>query len=205
MLRSFCLALTTALRNVLGAPKPVRRGRERYLLPAEWSRVKALFDQACPKVRIYFYILILEGPRMSEARYMQWSHIDLHAGLWYKPTTKNGKAQTLALSHQACELLNTLPRIGAYVFPGERPDLPWSKTAVAYHWYKIRKAAGCPDVQIRDLRRTCASWLAMDGASTVTIQNVLNHSSLAVTQVYARLDQSAVRAALNRHAARLLA
>jgi len=182
----------------------IRHTRERYLLPKEWARVKALLDRKPPKVRVYFYVLILEGPRMSEARLMEWAHVDLQAGLWYKPITKTRKAQTLALSHQACYLLETLPRTSRYVFPGESEHVPWSPTAVLYHWYKIRAAAGCPDVQIRDLRRTCASWLAMQGESTLIIQNVLNHSSLAVTQVYARLDQRSVRQALDRHGARLM-
>jgi len=167
--------------------------------------VKAILDQKSLKVRVYFYLLLLEGPRMSEARFMEWAHVDLQAGLWFKPITKTRRAQTLALSQQACLLLDTLPRVGPYTFPGETPAVPWSPTAVLYHWYRIRAEAGCPDVQIRDLRRTCASWLAMQGESTVTIQNVLNHSSLAVTQVYARLDQRSVRGALDRHGERVLA
>lgn len=183
---------------------PTRHARERFLLPIEWQRVRTVLDQQPLKIRIYFHLLVLEGPRMSEARTMEWSHVDLASGLWYKPRTKTGRSQTLALSPHTCALLGQLPHTEPYLFPGEWPTQPWSRTAVEYHWRKVRRLANLPDVQIRDLRRTCASWLAMQGASTVTIQNVLNHSSLAVTQIYARLDQDAVRAALTRHAERIL-
>ena len=185
------------------AHKPVKSERSRYLLPHEWSKIKAVLDHHPLKVRVYFYILLLEGSRMSEARHMQWGHLDLKDGFWYKPITKTKRAQTIALSQQACLLLGALPRRGSYVFHGERPDLPWSQTAVEYHWRKIRREAGCPDVQIRDLRRTCASWMAMRGESTLVIQQILNHQSLAVTQVYARLNNESVRAALTRHAERV--
>ena len=184
--------------------RPEKRARERYMLPEEWHRIKAILDQSTPKVRVYFYILLLEGPRMSEARYMEWSHVDLDGGIWRKPVTKTGRSHTIALSQWACQLIDELPRRGRFVFHGESPDLPWSRTAVLWHWRKIRKACGCEDLRIHDLRRTCASWMAQHGENLFTIQKVLNHSSLAVTSVYARLDQKAVRAALNRHAERVV-
>ena len=102
--------LITWLRRFmsLGArvPQPLKHGRERYLLPQEWAQIKLCLDRACPKVRIYFYLLLLEGSRMSELRYVEWRHLDLQAGLWYKPITKTKRAQTLALSVQACHGAN---------------------------------------------------------------------------------------------------
>ena len=198
------------LKSVLASltpPCPVKsekRARERYLLPQEWERIRCFLDTQPPKVRVYFYVLLLEGPRMSEARYMEWSHLDLEGGLWYKPVTKTGRSHTIALSQWACQMINELPRKGRFVFYGEIPDVPWSRTAVLWHWRKIRKAADCLDVQIRDLRRTCASWMAQHGENMFTIQKVLNHSSLAITEVYARQDQTAVRKALDRHAERVV-
>ncbi len=185
--------------------RPTRHARERFLLPIEWHRLKAVLDEQPPKIRIYFYLLVLEGPRMSEARTMQRNHVDLAAGLWHKPTTKSGRSQILALSPQTCALLAQLTCSGCYLFPGESNEQPWSRTAVQYHWRKIRRLAQLSDVQIRDLRRTCASWLTMQGESLMVVKDILHHSSVATTQIYARLDQRAVRAALTRHAERILA
>jgi integrase len=186
-----------------------RPSRERFLLPVEWFRIRTELDRQPVKVKVYFSLLVLEGPRMSEARVMQWGHVDLVAGLWHKPKTKNGKSQMLPLSEAACGLLDSLPRDHRYVFHGDShhtgtKDGPWCRTSVFFYWRRIRAAAGVPDVQIRDLRRTCASWMAMNSENIAVIGKVLHHSSFQVTQVYARLDMEAVRAALTRHAARVL-
>jgi hypothetical protein len=59
-------------------------------------------------------------------------------------------------------------------------------------------------VRIHDLRRTCASWLAINGSNLPVIQSILNHRSLSSTQVYARLSVAPVRLALDDQAARML-
>jgi len=186
-------------------PKPLtkRRPRERFLLPHEWVTLRPILQEQPPKIRVYFSLLLLEGPRMSEAREMQRSHVDLSQGIWHKPTCKNGRRQILALSPTSCTLLSGLPNRGPYFFPGESPVVPWSRTAVEYWWRKIRKEAGCHDVQIRDLRRTTATWLSMNQENLVTIRDILHHSSLSTTQIYARADQASTRAALTRHAERM--
>ncbi|HEU0068474.1 MAG TPA: tyrosine-type recombinase/integrase [Nitrospiraceae bacterium] len=71
-------------------------------------------------------------------------------------------------------------------------------------WQRIRTAAGLPDVTIHDLRRTCASWLACHGDNLAIIGNVLNHSTLAHTAIYARLNISPVTRALEEYSAQIL-
>ena len=58
------------------------------------------------------------------------------------------------------------------------------------------------DVTIHDLRRTCASHLAIEGENLPIIQHVLNHSGLAHTARYARLNTKAVDRALQAQADR---
>ena len=196
--------LLSSIVLCFSSPPKRRHPRERFLLPKEWHALRHVLDAQPDKVRIYFYLLLLEGPRMSEAREMQVCHLDLEAKLWYKPKTKNGHSQVLPLSPQSCQFLAQLPAIGRYVFPGATPNVPWSRTAVEYWWRKIRRQADLLDVQIRDLRRTCASWMTMHGENLKVIQTLLDHRSLQTTQIYARLDQGTMRVALSKHAERLL-
>lgn len=185
-------------------PQPKRIARERFVLPAEWVTIRPILA-ACPdKVRIFFTILFMLGCRRDELRTVRWAELDLQAGLWHKLKTKNGKRQMLPLSPEACALLASLPHSSPYVFSGKTMIAPWSRTAVKYWWRKIRWASGCPDVQIRDLRRSCASWMTMHGENLKVVQTVLDHSSLSTTQIYARLDLRTVKDALARHAKRLL-
>ncbi|HSL04211.1 MAG TPA: tyrosine-type recombinase/integrase [Nitrospiraceae bacterium] len=85
---------------------------------------------------------------------------------------------------QAVEALATLPRNPEWVFPGDSGK-PWSLGSVQKVWYKIRRQWNIEDVTIQDLRRTCASYLAIKVENLPTIQSVLNHKSLAHTAIYA--------------------
>jgi integrase len=196
--------LTTCFAILLNRPRWTKRPpRERFLLPQEWARLRTVLDEQPDKMRVYFSLLLLEGPRMSEARLMQREHVDLVQGIWHKPTTKNGRRQILALSTHTCTLLAELLDTGPYFFYGKSPAVPWSRTAVEVRWRKIRRQAGCHDVQIRDLRRTCATMMVSSGENLMVIKEILHHSSVSTTQIYAKADQTTTRAALTRHAARL--
>jgi len=61
-----------------------------------------------------------------------------------------------------------------------------------------------PDLRIHDLRRMCASWLAINGENLPVIQRTLNHASLQSTQIYARLDTAPLRRALEDQSIRML-
>lgn len=83
--------------------------------------------------------------------------------------------------------LRALPRVNQWVFPSAPNPLnhfqsgEWSVTAVEHAWQKIRRRVGLQDVRIYDLRRTAASWLAINGSNLPVIQQMLNHRSLSST------------------------
>ena len=52
----------------------------------------------------------------------------------------------------------------------------------------LSDAAGLPDVRIHDLRHTYASLLINNGVSLYEVQELLGHSSSAMTQRYAHLQ-----------------
>jgi integrase len=62
---------------------------------------------------------------------------------------------------------------------------------------KIDAASVCfADLWMHDLRRTLASWQASTGANLVAISKTLNHSNVATTSIYARLQTDPVRQAI---------
>jgi hypothetical protein len=71
-------------------------------------------------------------------------------------------------------------------------------------WARIRKAAGVPDLQVHDLRRTLGSWLAASGYSLPLIGRALNHSNVSTIAIYARLNLDPVRQALEQNATLML-
>jgi integrase len=171
--------------------------------------LKSLAEEI-PRVETFFLCLLLTGARRDEARLMQWTHLDLERALWHKPTTKTGVPHTVPLPAQLVTWLRALPRVNQWVFPSSRNPRNgfragvWSVTAVEYNWHRIRRRVGLVDVRIHDLRRTAASWLAINGSNLQVIQSMLNHRSLGSTQVYARLSLAPVALALNDQCERML-
>lgn len=188
-----------------------KHSRDRFIQTHEMPYLLASIAEEPLRNQAYFLTLILTGCRRDEARTMQWTHVDLEKGLWHKPTTKTGVPHTVPLPARLLELLQRFPRINEWVFPSEpnnknqHQSRQWAVTCVEHAWRKIRARIGLNDVRIHDLRRTTASWLAIDGANLPVIQRVLNHSSLTSTQVYARLSIAPVRQALDQQAERILA
>jgi integrase len=168
--------------------------RERFLSPDELRRVNdALLQEPSPFWRSYFPLICRLGPRRGELLAARWADVDLEQRTWHLPITKAGRSHLLPLPAPAVAILERLPSRGGseWVFPGigKTGHLVEPKSA----WGRIRARAGVPDVRIHDLRRTLGSWLAAAGFGLPMIGKALNHSSLASTQVYARLDLDPVR------------
>jgi integrase len=187
-----------------------KHSRERFVQSNELPWLLKSLSEEHPRTELFFLCLLLTGARRDEARTMQWTHLDLDRALWHKPTTKTGVPHTIPLPVQLVTRLRALPRVCEWVFPaspnpcnGFRAGL-WSGTAVEVKWGKIRRRVGLTDVRIHDLRRTAASWLAINGSNLHVIQSMLNHRSLSSTQVYARLSVAPVRLALDDQAERML-
>ena len=132
---------------------------------------------------------------------MRWRDLDTLNGLWHKPHTKTDRAQTVPIPLMLLRRLTALTRRNEFVFATEHGH--WSTSLAFERWHSIRCAAGLPDVTIHDLRRTCASWMACHGENLAIIGNVLNHSGLAHTAIYARLNISPVTRALEENSIRM--
>jgi len=133
---------------------------------------------------------------------MRWCDVNLDSGRWHKPHTKTDRAQTVPIPMALLTRINALPRRNEFVFATEHGH--WSASLAFERWEIIRCAAGIPDVTIHDLRRSTASWLAIHNVNLAIIGNVLNHSSLQYTSIYARLNLSPVTIALEENSVRML-
>jgi integrase len=196
------MELVTINNPAVGMLRYRTHARERFLTIEETQRFLAGLFQLPLKPRAYLLLLFLTGARRSEALVMRWQDVEWTTRLWRKPHTKNGTAHSVPLPVQAVELLKQLPRTSDWVFPGDKGQ-HWSTGSVEKMWGLVRRRWHLDDVRLHDLRRTCASYLAISGENLPTIQNVLNHRSLNPTAIYARLNTKAVDRALQTQADRL--
>lgn len=158
----------------------------------------------CPvKFRVYITVLLLTGCRRGEARLARWEHMDFTRRLWKKPRTKAGRWHIVPLPEQAARELLSLPRISPWIFPGLNGH-PWSASAIEKAWGRFRAHVGLNDVRIHDLRRTAASHLVIHGENLSTVQQMLDHTSLQPTAIYARLNVDALARALQANADRFM-
>ena len=140
-------------------------------------------------------VLLLDtGARYSEIANIKWSAIDIESGsinLW-RPKVRN--ESIVYMTSRVKQIFER--RFGdrlsdEYVFTNE------SGQARGYQAKGIRasiKRAGIEDFKIHDLRHTCASRLVQSGLSLYEVANVLGHTDISTTQIYAHLERKDVSA-----------
>jgi integrase len=170
------------------------------LQPDELVRLdKALQSETNQDFRDFVEMALATGARRSNVLAMKWSEINEEHGIWTIPKmkTKTGDTYVLPLHPRAVTVLKRRGhhRSGAWVFPS-----PLSKTGYIVElkkpWKRLLSRASIADFTIHDLRRTNASYQSIAGQSLQAIAKTLGHSSTVSTEVYAKLNTDAARAAL---------
>jgi integrase len=176
-------------RLMLTEPK----GRTRYLTDYELEALLKAADANSPVIAAAIKVSLATGLRKSELLRLTWTDIDLDKQRVTVIETKNGETRAVYLPKAATDALRTLKRapvVGSKVFTLPNGDV-LDQNLLEYHWRAIRTAAALRDFRWHDLRHSCASWLAQQGASLIEIGSVLGHKSPVVTQRYAHLVQGA--------------
>jgi integrase len=179
---------------------PQSPGRVRFLSAEESQR---LIDACQRSDNAFLYVIVMmavsTGCRRQELCRLRWPEVDLERGTVRLVTTKNKHPRAVPVTGLALELLRahaTTARSGvAWVFPrvdGQRPVL------IEQAWRTARKRAGLLNFRFHDLRHTCASYLAMTGASLLDIAEVLGHKKLDMVKRYTHLTEPHTRGVLAR-------
>ena len=178
--------------------------RDRFLQADELPRFFAAVAEEDPAMRDFILLALLTGARRANLCAMHWRELDLSAGVWRIPRTKNDEPQSVTLCPEAVAILEARKDStgGGFVFPGtgRTGHIVEPKKAVE----RVMARAGIPygrdvpnGVTLHDLRRTLGSWQARTGASLAIIGKSLNHKSPQATAIYARLDLDPVRQSVN--------
>lgn len=184
--------------------------RERFLQPDEMKR---LFDalesmETGDDFRDYIYLSLFTAARRGNVLGMKWTDIDLDAALWTIPgeVSKNGSIMRVPLAEAAVDILQRRKAAAASVFV-----FPSSESKTGHYctptkaWAALLKRAGLKDLRLHDLRRSCGSVMANQGTSLAVIGGALGHKHHSSTAVYARLQVSTVRDALEQATRAMLA
>ena len=169
-----------------GVERYPEKKRKRYMTPDEARAVARELDAnkaKYPAAVAYLYLLILVGARRGEIWEARWDWLD--GNVLRLPDSKTG-AKPVYLPPEAMDVIDALPRTSGTI-TGIGP--PYKL------WYKVRKAAGCPDLRLHDLRHSFASAGLAQGLSLAQIGELLGHASTQTTMRYAHLVEDAAHAA----------
>lgn len=165
------------------------RARVRYLNDEE---LEALLDAAAahsPTMSAAILVSLATGVRQSELLRLTWSDVDLKKQTIRVLLSKNNESRVVHLPSSAVDALRKLkeaPVVGVRVFLDDEGQ-PADKNHIEHRWRAIRTKAGLVDFRWHDLRHSCASFLAQNGATLLEIGSVLGHKSASVTLRYAHL------------------
>lgn len=180
----------TPMRKV-GKPKEPR-GRERFLSDGERDALLAACKASSSQFLYPVVVLALStGMRSGEIMGLRWPAVDLNRGLVMLKDTKNGSSRGVALAGHALEQLKALAKVRRIdtdlLFYGSDPTKP---VVLKKPWTTATKKAKLTDFRFHDLRHSAASYLAMNGASTIEIAAVLGHKTLQMVKRYSHLSTS---------------
>ncbi|QOH72567.1 tyrosine-type recombinase/integrase [Pseudomonas putida] len=137
-------------------------------------------------------LLLLTGMRVGEALTLQWSDVSFETRQITLRFSKSGKVRHVPMSDDCMELLAQRERMkkdlppSDWLFPSSRssshitrPVRPWKQACLA---------AGLPlSLRFHDLRHIFASVCVKAGIPLYTVQGLLGHSTIRMTERYSSL------------------
>ena len=172
--------------------KPVEaRGRERFLSDVERERLLAACRASTSRYLYAVVVLAIStGMRRGEIHHLRWPQVDLHRRRILLVETKNNTSRSVPLHGLALELLTDLSKIrhigGTAAFASDEG----APVSVAKPWATALRKAKIQNFRFHDLRHTAASYMAMNGATTIDIAAILGHKTLQMVQRYSHLADS---------------
>jgi integrase len=169
------------------------RARTRFLSDDELAALLAAAEAESPQLHAAVLVSIGCGVRQSELLRLSWGDISFDREQIRVLLAKNNESRAVWLPKAAANALQTLKRssvVGQLVFSTDA-GAPISKMWLDHRWRVVRAAAKLENFRWHDLRHSCASFLAQNGANLLEIGGVLGHKSASVTRRYAHLVEGA--------------
>lgn len=164
--------------------------RQRYLDDDELKRLLEAAEAHSPIMHAAVVLSLATGLRQGELLRLTWRDVDLDGQRIRIMRTKTDMPRAVFLPAAAVSALRALKRgdvVSATTIFLHESGEPLNKGTLRVRWLEIRDAAKLRNFRWHDLRHSCASFLAQQGATLLEIASVLGHRSTTVTRRYAHL------------------
>jgi len=165
------------------------RAPKRLPRPARDVAISAAVATAGPEMKAMLALMAGVGLRCCEVSRLRWSDVDMIAGTIHV-TGKYDRERVLEVSTGVRRTLAAIDHPGPFVFFSERTGRPHSPTRISQlvcaHLRSV--GAGCTSHQLRHRFATAA---LEECENITTIRDLLGHSSVSTTEIYAAVTPGA--------------
>jgi len=177
-------------------------GRNRFLSREE---LQALLEICKESKNPHLYPIVLiatsMGLRFGEIVNLRWQSLNFDNRFATLEKTKNGDIRFVPLPDQVIEYLQALqsPKLlNEFIFQSKDPTKRHPYSLIRKAFQKALEKTGIKDFKFHDLRHTCASHLAMNGATQSELMEVLGHRSPTMTRRYAHFSKEHIARILQK-------
>ena len=189
-----------ALKNPLTNVRKLKVSQTKFRF-LTLDEIDMLLERSSEYVRPIILTAIHSGLRKSELFKLEWSDIDFERGILSVTAkgerhTKNYKNREIPMTDQLIACLKNLKVRNNWVFCKEDGQ-PYSGD-IRKSLASAAKRAGIARFNLHNLRHTFASHLVMEGIDLPTVQELMGHSSITTTMIYAHLAPEHLKKAIER-------
>ncbi len=179
--------------------------RVRYFSKEEIEKLKSAAD---PDMRLIIDIAVNTGLRRAELYYLRWKDIDLkrkliHVRAHGEFVPKGKKPGTAPINTNLMKILSDVYPMGSSVnlddnvFPRTHRGKPVNPTQIiSIRFCRLARKARVINARFHDCRHTFASALAQAGVPLLVIKELMRHSDIQSTMIYAHLTPGIQRDAV---------
>jgi integrase len=180
---------------------PIPEQQPRFLSRQEFERLFRVIHD--PTTRSIVVLAVCTAMRLGELVNLRWQDVDLNAGLIQLNNrkdfrTKGRRNRVVPLNQRAKAVIMGLPRISEYLFVGKSRNRLLERS-VSRRFKKCVRAAGLPEeIHFHSLRHTGATWLVQSNVPISYVKEILGHSSVTTTMIYAHSTTDHLRESMLR-------
>lgn len=134
------------------------------------------------------------GMRRGEILNLKWSNIDFEYNFIELLETKSGKSRKIPISSKLMKVLNDVKNNTEYVFINSYTGMPYND--IKRSFASLLNKAKIKDFRFHDFRHTAATRMLEKGADIRTVQEILGHSSVSVTERYTHTNAKNKKSAI---------